>query len=132
MITFYQSNRMLDFLFGSTVFSPNSTYYIGLSTTGINASGIGATEPTGGAYTRIAIPNNKTSWTVSDAGKLTNNIQLEYPESTTSWGTITNVFISDSLTGGNILYWDALTTPRTVQPATVLIFAPAAINIQLS
>lgn len=131
MITFFQSNRLLDNLFGSTQFSVPPTYYVGLSTTSINASGVGASEPVGGAYTRVAIPNNKTSWTTASSGQLTNNIQVEYPESTTSWGTITNVFIADALTGGNILYWDTLTTPRTVQPATVLIFAPNAINVQL-
>lgn len=132
MITYYQSNRVLDWLFGQVSWNPQTTYYIGLSTTSINASGSGATEPTGGAYARLAIPNNKSTWTTASSGILTNILQFEYPESTTPWGTITNVFMSDSPTGGNILYWDALTTSRIVQAQTVLIFAPESIRIQLS
>ena len=106
-------------------------YYIGLSTTAINAAGTGVTEPTGGGYQRVAVTNNKTNFTDSTGGIVQNKVQFEFPESTTAWGTITHVFIADSLTGGNILYYDALTTPRTVQTATILLFAINSMKIQL-
>lgn len=130
-ITTYQANRLNNYLFGATSFTPNGTYYIGLSTTAINASGTGVTEPTGGGYKRVAVTNNKTSFTDSTGGIVQNKVQFEFPESTTAWGTITHVFIADSLTGGNILYYDALTTPRTVQTATILLFAINSMKIQL-
>ena len=130
-ITTYQANRLNDYLFGSTSFTPNGTYYIGLSTTAINAAGTGVTEPTGGGYQRVAVTNNKTNFTDSTGGIVQNKVQFECPESTTAWGTITHVFIADSLTGGNILYYDALTTPRTVQTATILLFAINSMKIQL-
>lgn len=131
-ITTYQANKVNDYLFGGTAFTPSTTYYLGLSTTAIGSAGTGVTEPSGGAYTRVAVTNNKTNFTVSSGGIIKNATQIEFPESTTAWGTITYVFIADSLTGGNILYYDALTTPRTVQTATVLLFAVNAMNIQLS
>lgn len=131
-ITTYQANKLNDFLFGGNSFTPSSTYYIGLSTTAISSSGTGATEPSGGGYARVSVTNNKTNFTNSSGGIIQNNQQFEFPESTTSWGTITYVFISDSPTGGNILYYDALTTPRTVQAATVLLFAVNSMKIQLS
>lgn len=130
-ITTYQANRLNNYLFGATSFTPNGTYYIGLSTTAINAAGAGVTEPTGGGYKRVAVTNNKTNFTDSTGGIVQNKVQFEFPESTTAWGTITHVFISDGLTGGNILYYDALTTPRTVQTATILLFAINSMKIQL-
>lgn len=130
-ITTYQANRLNNYLFGATSFTPNGTYYIGLSTTAINAAGTGVTEPTGGGYKRVAVINNKTNFTDSTGGIVQNKVQFEFPESTTAWGTITHVFISDGLTGGNILYYDALTTPRTVQTATILLFAINSMKIQL-
>ena len=126
-ITTYQANRLNNYLFGATSFTPNGTYYIGLSTTAINAAGTGVTEPTGGGYKRVA----ETNFTDSTGGIVQNKVQFEFPESTTAWGTITHVFISDGLTGGNILYYDALTTPRTVQTATILLFAINSMKIQL-
>lgn len=133
-ITNFQANKVNDFLFGGTSFTPGGTYYIGLSTTPIQANGTGATEPSGGSYARVAVANNKTSFSTSSAGSLQNQISIEFPESTTSWGTITYVFMSDSPNSGqgNVLYYDALTTPRTVQSATVLLFAAGAIKIQLT
>lgn len=130
-ISTYQANKVNDYLFGGTSFSPSSTYYIGLSTTAISASGTGATEPSGGAYARVSVANNKTNFTTSTGGIVKNNIQIEFPESTAAWGTITYVFISDSSAGGNILYYDSLTTPRTVQSATILLFAINSMSIQI-
>ena len=36
------------------------------------------------------------------------------------------------LPSGNILYYDALTNPRTVQTASILLFAINSMQIQLS
>lgn len=130
-ITTYQANRLNDYLFGATPFTPNGTYYIGLSTTAINAAGTGVTEPTGGGYRRVAVTNDKTKFTDSTGGIVQNKVQFEFPESTTAWGTITHVFIADSLKGGNILYYDALTTPRMVQTAAILYFTINSMKIQL-
>ena len=131
-ITYYQANSVNNYIFGSTAFTPQSTYYIGLSTTAINASGAGATEPTDTAYARISVTNNKTNWTSASNGALSNAVQFSFSESTASWGTITYIFISDSLTGGNVLYYDALVTPRSVEANTQLIFAIGSIQVQLS
>lgn len=133
-ITTYQANRLADFLFGRASFTPVSTYYIGLSTTAISPSGVGASEPQTGNYARIAMANDKNQFTVAANGLVQNVVQLEFPESTTPWGTITTVFIADSSTvgGGNILYYDTLQLPRTVQTSSILLFAPGAFRIQIS
>lgn len=131
-ITTYQANKVNDYLFGKTAYTPPTNYYIGLSTTAINAAGTGATEPSGGAYARVSVANSKTTFSNSASGKLSNKVQIEFPESTASWGTITYVFIADAASGGHILYYDQLTNSRTVQTASVLLFAVGALQIQIS
>lgn len=133
-ITTTQANKLADFLFGRTAYTPEPTYYIGLSTTPISASGVGATEPQTGNYARIPLSNDKNQFTVAANGLVQNVVQLEFPESTTPWGTITTVFVADSATvgGGNVLYYDTLQMPRTVATSSILLFAPGAFRIQIS
>lgn len=131
-ITSYQSNRILDRNFGNTSFTVNVTHYYGLSTTPIALDGTGATEPSGGAYARASFVNNKTNYGTAVVGVLSNLVALEFAESTASWGTITYVFISDALTAGNILYYEALTSSRTVAISTTVLFAVGGISIRMN
>ena len=78
------------------------TYYIGLSTSApaINSTGV-----------------NETS---TDA--VTNSQAINFNESTASWGTITHFVIYDSATvgEGNLLMYGTLSTPRSVETATIM------------
>jgi len=131
-ITYYSANRVLDFNFGGTSYSQPTNYYFGLSTTTINIDSSGATEPSGGSYARVALTNNKTNWGNASNAALTNSTAVQFTESTASWGTITYVFLSDSLTLGNIWWFDALSPARTVASATTVLFAIGAITVQMT
>lgn len=131
MIVQAQANKILNRYFGNTSDTVSSNLYVGLSTTPINPDGTGATEPSGGGYARITVANNKTSFTVATNGILYNAIDLQFPESTASWGTIGYIFISDTV-GGTPIYADALTAPRSVQAQSVLLFATNAIQIKMT
>jgi hypothetical protein len=133
-VTYTSSNNVLNYLFGGTAFSNPGTYYIGLSTTTIGADGTGATEPSAGAYARVAITNNKTTFGVAANGSLTNSITISFAESTASWGTITYVFLAAGATAGvsDIWYFEALTTPKAVASATTVSFSPAAVTISMT
>ena len=131
MKTHMQANLNLDYDFGRVSYSPPTTLYLGLSTTPISQDGTGATEPSGTAgYTRVTITNDKTKFSTSSNSELYNVVDLSFPESTASWGTITHVFIADALSGGNIRYYEALPTPRQVQPQTSLMFAQQTLRIK--
>lgn len=132
MITYYSANRLLDYNFGQTSYTSPSTYYFGLSTTTINIDGTGATEPSGGAYARVSLTNNKTNWGTASNASLTNSTAVQFAESTSSWGTITYVFMSDALTSGNIWWYDALSPARTVASATTVLFAISSITVQMT
>ena len=132
MITYYQANRILDRSFGNQNYTVPSPMYVGLSTTTIQNDGTGATEPTGG-YARVSVTNaDKTNWTTALNGVLSNVNSITFPESTLSWGTITYVFISDQATGGNIMYFDALSPSRAVQSATTVLFVAGAMVISMT
>jgi hypothetical protein len=129
MITTYSSNRVIDLNFGSTAYTQPATYYFGLSTSTINFDGTGATEPSGGAYARVAFTNNKTNWGTAANGILTNATAITFAESSASWGTITYVFLSDALTAGNIWWFDVLSPSRAVASLTTVIFAIGAVTV---
>lgn len=131
-VTFYSANRVLDYNFGNTSYSPPATYYFGLSTTTINIDGTGATEPSGGSYARVALTNNKTNWGNASNASLTNSTAVQFTESTASWGTITYVFLNDASTSGNIYWFDALSPARTVASATTVLFAIGAVTVQMT
>ncbi len=130
-IAYIQSNQIANKEFGNTAYSVDATQYIGLSTTVIANDGTGATEPTGGAYARVGVANNKTTWGAAVNGALSNLIQIDFPESTASWGTITYLFIADALTGGNVKYFQALTNARTVESGTIVYFPAGYITVSI-
>lgn len=117
---------------GSVAFTPPTNYYFGLSTTTINIDGTGATEPSGGAYARVLLANDKTSWGTASNGALTNSVAVTFAESTASWGTITYVGMWDALTGGNLWWYDVLSPSRTVASATTVLFAIGSITVQFN
>ena len=131
-ITSYQSNKILDRNFGNTSFTVASPMYVGLSTTPIQLDGTGETEPSGGSYARVSIANNKTTWGTAADGVLSNDISIQFPESTAAWGTITSVFIVDASTSGNIMFFEVLDSSRTVADVTTVLFAAGGFEIQMN
>lgn len=92
-------------------------YYIGLSTTEPTMSGTNVSEPASGAGYRRVLLNNLSTPT---NGVVTNTANINFEESTASWGTITHFVIYDAEIGGNLLMYGALSTPRVVEAATVM------------
>ena len=84
-------------------------YYIGLS----------KTEPeTAAGYARVEL--NSLGEPVD--GLVTNQQAINFNESTNGWGTVTHFVVYDSneAGAGNLLMYGALTTPRTVETATIM------------
>lgn len=96
-----------------------TTYYIGLSTTTPNTNGSGVDEPsTDAGYARVQL----TTLSEPLDGVVTNSQAINFNESTASWGTITHFVIYDSPTvdSGNLLMYSELSTPRSVETATIM------------
>lgn len=94
-----------------------SKYYIGLSTTAPTLAGGNVNEPLAASgYARVEL----TGLSQPSGGVVTNGSAISFNESTASWGTITHFVIFDASTGGNLLMYGTLSTPRSVETATIL------------
>lgn len=105
-----------------------SNYYIGLSTSAPNLNGTGVNEPSIDAgYARVHL----TSLGEPVEGVITNVQAINFNESTASWGTITHFVIYDNATvgEGNLLMYGALSTPRTVETATIMTIKEGYLNL---
>jgi hypothetical protein len=134
MITNYAAGLILNeyFRYVNAGASVPVTMYLGLSTTTINATGTGATEPSGGGYARVSISTSTGNWSAPSAGIISNANAVTFPEATSSWGTITYVFLADASTSGNILYYEALSSSRTVDANTTVLFPASSIQILMN
>jgi hypothetical protein len=131
-ITYYQAAKILDFNFGQTAQSSLGSLYLGLATTSVNDSGVISGEPVTVDYARVTIPNDKVTWSNASIAELSNMIEIEFAECTTSggWGTINYIFIADALSGGNVLYYQQV-TPKVVQQYSTVYFAVGGITVSM-
>lgn len=126
------TQSILSLLFGNVAYTVPSNWYIGVSTTLINADGTGATEPTDPAYARIQVNNNTASWEniPADFGRR-NLINIEWSPATVAWGTVTYMFIADASTGTNIRCFAELLIPKVVGVDDVLRIDATQLQIKL-
>lgn len=102
-------------------------YYIGLSTTAPTITGTNVSEPSGAGYSRVEL----TKLSKPSGGVVTNTESIDFHESTASWGTVTHFVIYDALTGGNLLQYGQLSTPRSIEPATIMSIPANYLNLSV-
>lgn len=128
--TTYFKNMVSGSLFGkSAVFNVPDTYYLAVSTTKVSEDGSNFTEPTDPSYARVPIVNSSASFGEPDNGVVTNKQNIEFAESSQDWGTITTTGLFDSETEGNLLMYDHLDQPKTVERETVFLIKPGSLSI---
>ena len=101
-----------------------SSVYVALFTSDPGESGSLAGEVSGGSYARQLVAFSAVS-----SGSTSNSGALTFPVATASWGTITHVGIMDALTSGNVLYYGALGTSKTVGLGDQLSFAIGTLSV---
>lgn len=131
MNTTYFLNLTAGNIFGTkTTPAIPTKYYIGLSTTTPTLTGTNVTEPSAGAgYARVEL----TNLSAPSGGVVTNNQAINFNESTANWGTITHfvIYDSDTVGGGNLLMYGALSTPRSVEAATIMTIKQGYLNLSV-
>lgn len=131
-----EAAALLGQYFGATSFTPHATFYVGASTTTYNHDGTGGTEPADAAYARVSVTNNTTNFpapTVLAAGgaQVTNGTQIQFPTSTASWGTITELGLYTAATGGTPVAVATLGTGVSVASNSQLTFKVGQLQFQL-
>ena len=112
-ISNWLSAAMLNAALRNIPFTPPTTVYLALYTSDPTAADTG-TEVSGGGYTRTAITFAAPSL---EDGKQTvkNSVEVEFPIALADWGLVTHVGLRMAETGGNLLWSQAITNPRTIQ-----------------
>lgn len=114
-----------------------ATYHFALSTTTPNSDGSNFEEPTPpNGYARVQVTNDFNLFTTAGAGTLANtrsvrNIpQIQFPVATGNWTQVTHWGMYDAgPTGGNLICYGPLATPRTVQSGEQWAFEANDIEI---
>lgn len=109
----YLENKILNFVFNGGSFTAPSTVYLALFTSEPTDAG-GGTEVSGGSYARKAVTCNTTNFPLTTTGIITLATAQAFATATADWGTVVAFAIFDALSGGNMLYWVLLGTPRTI------------------
>ncbi|MNR93708.1 hypothetical protein D3C72_247680 [compost metagenome] len=111
-ISNYLAKALLNEVFRSTEYTKPDAVYVALYTSNPTAADTGQ-EVVGGAYARQAVT---FAAPIVENGKQTvkNSADIQFPIATADWGTVTHVGIRDAATGGNLLYFGALDSPRSI------------------
>lgn len=138
----YLENNLIDtFLRGQTYTMP-TTVYVALATSSASDSACG-TEVSGGSYARVSVTSSLANWAGTQSagstsassgtgGTTSNNGTITFPSPTASWGSVTDVCVFDANTSGNLLWYVALTTPKTINNGDAApSFAAAALTFQI-
>ncbi len=135
----FLENKIIDQLFRGQTAPTTTTLYVGLLTTAPSDTG-GGTEASGGSYARVTVTSSLANWagtqsagsTIASSGtggQTSNNAAITFPTPSAGWGTVTHFGIYDAASGGNLLFWGALTISKTINQADTVTFPAASLSI---
>jgi hypothetical protein len=129
----YLEDTLLDHVFGDDAYTAPATLYFGLSTTTIADDGTNVTEPSGGGYARVGKTNDLTNFPAASGGAKANGTVIDFGTATgAAWGTVTDWFIADAATAGNVLARGVLTASKTINDGDSASFAVGAFTLAMA
>ena len=133
----YLENKVLDHVLTATAYTQPAARYLALfnNTSGNAATNLEAgtltdeVSTSGTAYARVAITFNAAS-----SGSSTNNGAVTFATATASFGSITHVAVMDSDVegSGNVLFYGAVTTAKTIDTGDTFQVANANLTVSLA
>lgn len=124
----YLENKLLDHVLTSTGYTAPTTRYLGLFTasTGLESNSPSA-EVSGGSYARKAV-----TFAAASSGSSATNATVTFDAASANWGTITHVAVMDASTSGNVLFWGAVTTSKTIETGDTFQVSSGNLTISLA
>lgn len=137
-LTNYLESGLINHIFRGISYTAPSILYIGLTksfNSGNLESGI-VDEPSSGGYVRQSYSVGTSQWITpysSGTSMISHNTSaIEFPIATADIGYVSGVFIADSLTSGNILFYGALSYSRNIRQDDQFVFSSGALKISLN
>lgn len=135
----YLENKLVDQLFRGQTAPTTTTLYVALYTAAPSDTG-GGTEVSGNNYSRVAVTSSLANWAGTQSagsstassgtgGQTSNNGSITFPTPSATWGTVTHFAIYDATSGGNELFWGALTISKTINSGDTVSFPAASLSI---
>lgn len=122
--TNYLEDAVLNHVLRNVAYTSPAGVYIALFTSNPGEGGTQTSEVSGGSYARQACTFGAPASNI-----VANTAAVTFPQATGSWGTITHVGIMDASSAGNMLYYGALGTPKTVGTSDQVSFAIGALTV---
>ena len=126
-----QTDAVLNVLRATNITAP-ANVYVGLFSVNPADDASAGTELTGaGGYARQAVTFGAPATDTGNIRKISNTGLITFgPATGADWAQAVGFGIYDALTLGNLLYWDSLTTPKTVAVGDKAEFAVGALVVK--
>jgi hypothetical protein len=121
----YLENKLLDHVLRGTSYTSPTTVYMGLYTSDPGEDNTG-TEVSGGSYARQVV-----SVTTASDGIVTSSADVQFPQATADWGSVSHIGLLDALSSGNLLMYTALTTTKLIETGDIFKVAAGSLTAQL-
>lgn len=122
----YLENALIDAVLRNTSYTSPTTTYVSLHTADPTDAGSG-TEVSGGSYARTA-----GTYGAPSNGVTTNSAAIEFPQCTSTWGTVSHIGIWDASTSGNMLFHTALDSSKTIETGDIFKIASGSLSVTLA
>lgn len=128
----YLELKVLDHVlrYSASPYTGVSTLYLGLFTadTGLEGNAPSAEVSTSGtAYVRTAV-----TFAAAASGSSATNATVTYAAATANWGTVTHVAVMDASTSGNVLFYGAVTTSKTIETGDTFQVSSGNLTVSLA
>lgn len=133
----YLENKVLDHVLKNTAFTQPSSLYLALfNNVSTNAAAnleagtlTDEVSTSGTAYARKAV-----TFAAASGGTAATSATVTFDAATASWGTITHVAVMDGGTAGsgNVLFWGAVTTSKTIDTGDTFQVTSGNLTISLA
>ena len=125
----YLENKVLDHVLGNTTYTQPSQYLaLFTADTGLESNNPSAEVSTANtAYGRQTV-----SFGAASSGSASTDATVTFSAATANWGTITHVAVMDASTSGNVLFYGAVTTSKTIESGDTFQVSSGNLTVSLA
>jgi hypothetical protein len=126
----YLEDKLLDHTLRNTAFTQPSGLFVGLFTA---VTGLEENTPSAEISTSSTGYNRKTiAFSAASGGSSENSGTVTFDAATDNWGTVTHVAVMDAATSGNVLFYGAVTSAKTIETGDTFQISAGNLTISLA
>ena len=131
----YLENKVLDHVLTATTYTAPAARYLALFT---NTSTNAATNLEAGTLTdevstsSSAYIRKAVTFAAASSGTSATNATVTFDAATANWGTITHIAIMDAVSSGNVLFYGAVTTAKTIETGDTFQVSSGNLTVSLA